>query len=349
MLSLFLKRGSSMNKAHGGAKTRCAMAFSVFVTLCASAAPARGEDRTERGTFSILFENDVFFNSDHDYTNGVELTYTTAPQDTPDWAVRVARWLPFFTANGDVRTRYAIGQSIFTPNDISTPNPPPTARPYAGFLYGAFGLAGDSGTHLDQLQVTLGVVGPDSLAERSQTWIHSVIRDRKPLGWDTQLHNEPAIVIQYERSMRLIPPQSVLGLIFDAEPHYGLAVGNVYDYVNLGGMARLGFNLPKDYGPQRIAPSLPGSNFFEPNGALSAYVFAGVDGRAIARNLFLDGNTFESSRSVDKLSLVGDFEFGAAITFDRLRIAFTHVTRSREYKTQTKADQFGAVDVSFRF
>ena len=34
---------------------------------------------------------------------------------------------------------------------------------------------------------------------------------------------------------------------------------------------------------------------------------------------------------------------------DRMRIAFTHVTRTREYRTQTKAAQFGAVDVSFRF
>ncbi|HEY4264951.1 MAG TPA: lipid A deacylase LpxR family protein [Micropepsaceae bacterium] len=317
-----------------------------LIALCASARAAEG---TEEGTFSVLFENDIFFNTDHDYTNGVELAYTTAPQDTPQWAVRAANWLPFFTAQTDVRTRYAIGQNIYTPSDLNTANPPPTARPYAGFLYGAFGLVGDSGTHLDQLQVMLGVVGPDSLAEESQRWIHGIIHDRKPLGWSTQLHNEPGLIVQYERSIKLIPPRSVLGLIFDAEPHYGLAVGNVYDYVNAGAMARFGFNLPADYGPMRIEPSLPGSNFFEPNGTLSAYVFAGVDGRAVARNLFLDGNTFESSRSVQKMNLVGDVVFGAAITFNKVRIAFTHVVRSREYKTQTQQDRFGAIDLSFRF
>jgi len=319
----------------------------LSAALCES--PAHAADGTERGTFSILFENDLFFDSDSDYTNGVELTYTTAPQDTPAWAVRAAHWLPFFTANTDVRTRYAIGQNIYTPNDLNVANPPLTARPYAGFLYGAFGLVGDTGTHLDQLQLTLGVVGPSSLAEESQKWIHGIIRDRKPLGWSTQLHDEPALLLQYQRSIKLIPPRSLLGLIFDAEPHYGIAVGNVYDYVNVGAMARLGFNLPADYGPMRIEPSLPGSNFFEPNGAFSAYIFAGVEGRAIARNLFLDGNTFQSSRSVDKENFVGDAILGAAITFDRMRIAFTHVIRSREYKTQSKEARFGAVDVSFRF
>jgi lipid A 3-O-deacylase len=318
----------------------------VWTTVCA---PARAEEGTEKGTLSFLFENDLFFNSDHDYTNGVELAYTAAPQDTSDWAVRVANWLPLFRANTDVRTRYAIGQSIYTPNDLSVTNPLPTARPYAGFLYGAFGLVGDSGTYLDQLQITLGVVGPASLAEETQKWVHAIMHDPKPLGWDTQLRNEPAFIIQYERSIKLIPPKSLLGLIFDAEPHYGIAAGNVYDYVNAGAMMRLGFNLPNDYGPMRIEPSLPGSNFFEPNGALSAYLFAGVDGRAIARNLFLDGNTFVSSRSVQKMNLVGDVVFGAAVTFDKMRVAFTHVIRSREYKSQAKRDEFGAVDVSFRF
>jgi len=310
---------------------------------------AHAASETERGAFSILFENDIFDNTDHDYTNGVELSYTTSPQDTPNWAIRTANWLPFFSENTNVRTRYAIGQSIYTPTDLSLANPPPTARPYAGFLYGAFGLVGDTGRHLDQLQITLGMIGPDSFADKTQTWVHAIIKGDKPMGWATQLRNEPGLIIQYDRSIKLIPPKSILGLIFDAEPHYGMAVGNVYDYANAGLMARLGFNLPGDYGPMRIEPSLPGSNFFEPTGGFGAYVFGGVEGRAIARNLFLDGNTFVASRSVRKMNLVDDMIFGAAITFNRLRIAYTHDIRSREYKTQSAPARFGAVDLSFRF
>lgn len=314
-----------------------------------AAVNARAADGTEKGALSILFENDIFYNSDHDYTNGVEIAYTTAPQDTPDWAVDTARLLPFFNREGDVRTRYALGQAIFTPHNLKLANPPPTDRPYAGFLYGSFGLVDDDGSNLDQLQVTLGVIGPASLAEDTQKWVHGIIHGQDPQGWSTQLRDEPGLVIQYERSIKLIPPQSVLGLIFDVEPHYGAAIGNVYDYANAGAMARLGFNLPKDYGPLRIDPSLPGSGFFEPTGDIGGYVFAGVDGRAIARNLFLDGNSFERSRSVDKLNLVGDISVGAAIAFRAFQISFTHVIRSREYGTQKADDQFGAVDLSIRF
>jgi len=95
---------------------------------------------------------------------------------------------------------------------------------------------------------------------------------------------------------------------------------------------------------------LPGSNFYEPEtGDFGWYVFAGVDGRAIGRNVFLDGNTFERSRSVAKLPLVGDVQFGAAISFRHMRVAFTHVFRTKEYRSQPGVDQFGAVSVSFRF
>jgi lipid A 3-O-deacylase len=332
-------------------KSNLIVSSALVVVLCVAGAHAESEPKPEKGTFGILFENDWFSNADHNYTNGVEITYTTAPQDTPDWLIATAHWLPFFTATGkgDVRTRYALGQTIFTPLDKSLTNPSPTDRPYAGFLFGTFGLAGDSGTHLDQLQFTIGVVGPMSLAGETQNWLHGVIGDAKSKGWHYQLHNEPALIIQYERSIKLIPPKSILGLIFDFQPHYGAAVGNVYDFANIGVMARLGFNLPGDYGPMRIDPSLPGSNFFEPTGGFSVYVFAGVDGRAVARNLFLDGNTFQDSRSVKKLNLVYDYDLGAAVTFNALRLSYTYVIRSREYKTQPDVSKFGALALSFRF
>ena len=120
------------------------------------------------------------------------------------------------------------------------------------------------------------------------------------MGWSTQLRDEPGLIIEYNRSVKLIKPRSCWARCSTSSRNYGAAIGNVYDYVDAGAMARFGFNLPKDYGPMRIQPSLPGSDYFEPTAGLGAYVFAGVDGRAIARNLFLDGNSFETSRSVRK-------------------------------------------------
>jgi len=123
----------------------------------------------------------------------------------------------------------------------------------------------------------------------------------------------------------------------------------VFTYANAGMMLRLGQRLPLDYGPPRIQPSLPGSGFFVPQDGFGWYLFAGVEGRAVARNIFLDGNTFRDSRSVDKEPLVGDLQFGIALTWRNVRLSYTHVLRTREFETQDEADNFGAFSLSVRF
>ncbi len=311
--------------------------------------PALAQAEPERVTFSVFFENDYFYHTDRDYTNGVELAWTTGPDDTPQWSIDAARALPFFPKEGEVRASYALGQNIYTPANLRLSDPPLTDRPYAGYLYLSYGLIEKSAATLDELQVQLGVVGPDSLAEATQKFVHSVLKDINPQGWGTQLHNEPAFVIGDEHAWRALASGSLWGFSFDASPHVGGMAGTVYDYVNAGAMARIGFDLPDDYGPPRIEPSLPGTNFFEPTGPFGWYLFAGVDGRAIARNLFLDGNTWQSSRSVQKIPLVGDLQLGAAISTEDWRLSFTHVFRSREFETQRHADQFGAINLSYRF
>lgn len=300
------------------------------------------------GAFSILFENDIFYDTDRDYTSGEMLAYTTAPDDTPDALVDFAHDLSPLMGSGEVRTNFEIGQDIFTPAHTHLVVPLTTERPYAGFLYLGMGLLTKEDDSLEQLGIQLGTTGPASLAQDAQSFVHHVLGESSPAGWRFQLRDEPILQFTYERSLKLIPQTSVFGLFFDIEPHYGAAVGNAYDYVNAGAMARLGFNLPDDFGPLRMEPALPGSNFFEPNGEFSAYVFAGIDGRAIARNIFLDGNSFVASRSVSKLPFVGDFQLGAAIATDTWRLSFTHVFRSKEYHEQASSDQFGAVNLTFR-
>ncbi len=322
----------------------------LAIGLCAAAAPARAET----GIATILFDNDVFYDTDEDYTNGVQLAWTTAPLAANNWAVRFAQMFPFFSPGTEVRKTYALGQDIFTPSNIALKNPPPGDHPYAGYLYGALGLiaktkAGGRLVRLDQIQLQAGVVGPASLARQTQTFVHRILNDTIPQGWHTQLRNEPAIELTYERTWRYTLAQA-LGFTLDAAPHLGGAAGIVYDYLNAGAMLRFGENLPDDFGPVRVDPGLPGSYFFEPAAfPVGWYLFAGVDGRAVARNIFLDGNTWVRSRHVDKKNFVGDLQFGAALTIGPTRITYTHVMRSREFTAQHRAHQFGALSLSWRF
>ena len=96
-----------------------------------------------------------------------------------------------------------------------------------------------------------------------------------------------------------------------------------------------------------MRPSLAGVEHFA-GGPLSWSLFAGVQGRAVARNLFLDGNTFEDSASVDRNPLVGDFQTGFTISAGDWRLAYTYVTRTEEFDTQPTQQDFGALALSWR-
>lgn len=82
---------------------------------------------------------------------------------------------------------------------------------------------------------------------------------------------------------------------------------------------------------------------------MSWYFFAGIDGRFIAHNLFLDGNNFENSHSVDREDFVADLQAGFVWNNSKFRLAYSWIYRSREFVQQQERDIFGSVSISVHF
>jgi lipid A 3-O-deacylase len=78
--------------------------------------------------------------------------------------------------------------------------------------------------------------------------------------------------------------------------------------------------------------------------------FFGTQGRAVARNIFLDGNTFQNSRSVVKEPVVADLIIGAEL-FSKggFRFGFSLVARTPEFRKQMGIDNFGSLDGTYAF
>ncbi len=316
----------------------------------AGAARAESEAEADIGTFSLTLENDLFSNKDNHYTNGIRAAYVSTPKAVPDWLFQAATALPFFPDHGQMRAGFALGQSMFTPSDIRLPNPPRDDRPYAGWAYVAAGLVADTGERLDSVELSLGVVGPASYAEEAQKIVHEIVGSPEPRGWDSQLENEPAILLTWQRQWRQALAADIGGFSLDVTPHVGGAVGNVYVYANAGATVRFGWDLPHDYGPLRIQPSLPGSGFFVPQRGIGWYLFAGLEGRLVAHDMFLEGNTFGGrDTAIDRIPAVADLQAGIALAWGPVRLAYTHVVRTPEFQQQDGVDHFGAVSVSLRF
>ncbi len=322
-----------------------------MVSAISTGAEAQEKERIsedEKGIFNVVWENDIAAGTDRGYTNGVRLSWLSAETNHPEWLDNVTSFLPV-QQDGHKRVSIALGQSIFAPDNLLVRIPDPSDRPYAGWLYGSVGVVSDTGNTLDNMVLTVGIVGPHSYAEQTQKFVHSAIDYDYPLGWDNQLKDELGLMLTYERKWRGLVEAEAFGLGADVVPHVGANLGNVSTSASVGTTLRVGWDLPADYGPPRIRPSLPGSDFFIPTKDISGYLFTTVEGRAVARDIFLDGNTFRDSPSVDKENFVGSLQVGAALTYGDARLSYTHVFMTQQFETESQPEQFGALTVSYRF
>lgn len=353
--------------------------------LCAAFTPALADENVERaapadtskmllpdpaitpdgGFLTLQVENDLFAkaaNTDRHYTNGLKLGWLSAPtNDLPEWmkSLSAPPLFSIFTNERNItgvsrRVGVALSHVIFTPDDTDKITPVLTDRPYAAWLHTTLSLESIRTNDLgeawqDQWKLDLGVVGPSAGGEQVQNSWHKLINAEKSYGWDNQLKDEIGVNVSFERAWRsnLFHTPQLFGLATDIIPYGTVALGNVSTFAGVGGVWRIGPTLPDDFGPPRIYPSSGGSEWFHTSTGFDWYLFAGVEGRAVARDIFLDGNTFRDSQSVDKRPLVADFKLGAVAVLGSARISFTHDFRTKEFYGQPKMDQFGSLALGF--
>ncbi|WP_424140685.1 lipid A deacylase LpxR family protein [Roseomonas chloroacetimidivorans] len=301
------------------------------------------------GTFGLTVENDAFGgNTDRYYSNGLLLTWRSPADTMPDSLAWIDRGMGWLLGPGRLHWGLSLGQSLYTPEDKQRRNPDPADRPYAGRLYGALTVSRTTPSTQTIFEVQAGVVGPAAFGRQVQNSYHHLIGVKPAKGWHYQIENEPVLDLLAERRWR-VSLGEWQGLETEFIPVATLSLGNANTYVAAGGTFRLGRGLDADWGSARIRPALAGSSLLEPRSEFGWYVFGGVDGRVVARDITLDGNTWRDSRSVDRRWLVGDVQGGVALLWRGIRLAYTQVLRSEEFYGQKGTEVFGSLNLSIRF
>lgn len=286
--------------------------------------------------------------SDRYYVNGLKLGYVSPTGAVPPFAEQMGRVL---WGDGRQRISIDISQSIFTPLDTTNPPPPHGDRPYAGVLTGNFSLIQDTDYWRSIVGFQVGLVGPGAGAEELQNGWHDLIGQRHTLGWNEyQIHNEPVLEFLSERVWRE-PLGTLAGLETDVLPNFTVGVGNLRIYGLLGTELRIGQGLQSDYGPPRVQPwGMTGGDAYTPVKPFNWYFFVGADGQAVVHDITLNGNTFQSSPHVSPKWDVGELEAGIAVIMYGVRVAYTQVFQTEEFRGQHGGlHQFGSLAASIRF
>ncbi len=305
----------------------------------------------ESATWTFVEENDLFAGTDRNYTNGLRLAYVSGFKDVQGVSKFFAHDVLGAPEDAGVRRGFALGHSIFTPSDIDQTAALPDQHPYAGWFYGEYSAIIEQRDRIDQVTMQFGVVGPAAGGEFVQNNWHSLIGADEAQGWDNQISNEPGLVLSYDRLFRalaLSDPEKPVSA--DLTPNFGASVGNIYTSARAGVTLRIGNDLTNDYGPPRIRPSLAGGGYFAPRDRFSWYVFAGLEARVVAHNIFLDGSLFDDEIThVTSETITGDIQAGVVAQMRRVQIGYTYVIRAKEFKEQDERQEFGAVSLSVKF
>jgi hypothetical protein len=334
---------------------------------------------------TLRLENDLFAGTDRNYTNGVTLALVSHDingrlrSECMPWLLglytrsldridrRFARRATDESASQNIVLR--AGQTMYTPEDKTRSDLIPDDRPFAGLLY--LGLAWNRRMHpedaryetLDSRELTLGVIGPWSLAEHSQNLVHRTRGLDRFRGWDHQLRNEPAFQVALERKYKAWADGAIRpGWGSDVIGSYTLRVGNIETAAGAGVELRAGWNIPNDFGSY---PIRPGAENRPPSAAANlrhaqpgsagapragTHAFINLEARAIAWDFSLDGNLFRSSHHVSRRPWVAQAAAGLSSQWlvggHGLRLALMRVWRTREFDEQPGHHAFGSVALS---
>ena len=175
--------------------------------------------------FSINTDNDLYVSTFRDryYTSGLFFDY-------------------HYTANTTKHEKkiyaFQLAHKMFTPFKAVVEHVNLHDRPFAGLLYGKFGItwALNKKTLLN-LNTELGVIGPAAVGEDLQDFIHDIYGFKKAIGWKQQIKNAIALNLKASYTKSLFTDKNN---IFNISWINNASVGTVFTHIATGFNTRLG-------------------------------------------------------------------------------------------------------------
>ncbi|WP_455757234.1 lipid A deacylase LpxR family protein [Sulfurimonas sp.] len=300
---------------------------------------------------NIYTENDVFTGTDDSYSSGESFNFLFF---IPEEDYMVYDLLGYSDVETYSYFTFALTNQIYTPTDVLATALIPTDRPYAGWSYLEGAMHKASKSELRSLSLQVGIVGPSSYSEEMQDIVHQVIDSSQVNGWGNQLKNELGVNLKYTQKWRY---QSEGSDYFESSiiPFASAELGNIAINATAGFTTRIGWNIPKDFGVSSIDigadPGIPVKGEFK-NMKKLPWSFSfniAAAGSAVARDIFLDGNTFKDSHSVDKKTFVGYYGFGFTTRYKNFVVDFMEVHNSKQFKGEKRSHAVGNLIVSWLF
>jgi len=190
-------------------------------------------DNKAQTVLSIIFDNDIFNNTDYYYTNGVNIELTT-PLALRSPISQLLVGLPGSQIN---MHGFSIKQNIYTPVNPDIEDVSIGDRPFSAFLtIGQFRESYNLQKNLSvKSSLNFGVLGPASMGGVVQSSIHEI----EPLGWNNQIKNTFILDYSLKLEKGVISTSNV-----ELNLTTGANIGTIFNKINTGFYFRFGSFIP---------------------------------------------------------------------------------------------------------
>lgn len=318
----------------------------IFVYAC--------DVHEKRAFASLTFENDIFFKDDGLYSNGLFITWgynhinALDEQNLPAWIASFAQKTHLTSKNNKhYAVSYGFGHLLQTPIDISDQELVEEDAPYVGLLAWDMNLFAYDDLISDEVGLILGAVGPMAGGKYIQSIVHDWTGGREPQGWQHQINNELVFRVQARRTWRLYESSNFLNGQFDFLVGIDGGVGNLRSDLATGIGIRFGHQLNNNFSSASVFPVQKFSGFnASPYGW---HLFFNVSASYVANDIFINGNTFSNSHSVELIHPQAAISAGLMANIYDSSVMFTMLQSSDEYLGQTQTSRFGSITITYHF
>lgn len=304
----------------------------------------------DRHYISFITQNDAYFDSliDRYYTAGHGITYASNEvlTSSDDGIAKIF----FGLISGTSSYSLSLSQLLYTPKDKSATKNLPYDHPYAEYLSIGFALHNRSDDFLENIAIRLGFTGRYSLGKHAQDMIHNLLNLQLAKGWDNELKGEFVANLYYDLTY-MVSIIDTKYFSIDVLPNLDLALGNANIYAKISATFRAGYNLSSTFLTQGVNGENGGANSGRVfKDGLGIYVFGGLSGAYVARNMFIDGNLIaKNDIKIKRKKSISSIEAGFAIVSGDLSFIYKIIYTSKEFDTQDKAHGVGSFNISYSF
>lgn len=252
--------------------------ISIFLTLtiiltltCITSSASEFHLDSPNNIRAIRFEmeNDSIWDRDSHFTNGWSLQYHSLLYDNwenssaPDFVKWIGQHIPTLNRpDSVVRNSFGLGQTAYTPEDLTERNPPYGELPYSGTLTGSLSWQSFNRDSARVFQISIGILGEESLSGQLHIFSHNdLYMGKDPKGWDSQRETEPILNFAYQQNYTLAKSDN-----FTDRWGWHLALGTSASLGNLTTDAKIdlllryGWNIFDGFS---VTPQPPGLGIFQ--------------------------------------------------------------------------------------